>query len=88
MSILAWIILGLIVGFIANKLVSKTSEGARMNIVLGGIGAVFGGELINKLVVTGAAWLNLWSVLVSIGCAALFLVVYNALEGAPSRPVN
>jgi uncharacterized membrane protein YeaQ/YmgE (transglycosylase-associated protein family) len=79
MSILAWIILGLIVGFIANKIVSKTSEGARMNIVLGGIGAVFGGELINKLGIAGTKWLNIWSVLVSVGGAALFLVVYNVL---------
>ena len=50
-----------------------------MNIVLGGIGAVFGGELINKFGIAGAAWLNIWSVLVSVGGAALFLVVYNAL---------
>ena len=79
MSILTWIVLGLIVGFIANKLVNKTGEGAPMNIVLGGIGAVFGGELINKFGIAGATWLNMWSVLVSIGGAALFLVVYNAL---------
>jgi uncharacterized membrane protein YeaQ/YmgE (transglycosylase-associated protein family) len=79
MSILAWIVLGLIVGVIANKLVNKAGEGALMNIVLGGIGAVFGGELINKLGLAGATWLNMWSVLVSIGGAALFLVVYNAL---------
>jgi uncharacterized membrane protein YeaQ/YmgE (transglycosylase-associated protein family) len=79
MSILAWVILGLIVGLIANKLVKKTGEGVLMNIVLGIIGAVFGGELINKLGIAGATWLNVWSVLVSVGGAALFLVVYNAL---------
>jgi uncharacterized membrane protein YeaQ/YmgE (transglycosylase-associated protein family) len=38
--------LGLIVGLIANKLVNKTGEGPLTNIVLGGIGAVLGGELI------------------------------------------
>jgi uncharacterized membrane protein YeaQ/YmgE (transglycosylase-associated protein family) len=79
MSILTWIILGLIVGFIANKLVNKTGEGVLMNIVLGSIGAVFGGELINKFGMAGATWLNMWSVLVSVGGAALFLVIYNAL---------
>ena len=79
MSILTWIVLGLIVGFIANKLVNKTGEGVLMNIVLGIIGAVFGGELINKLGIAGATWLNVWSVLVSVGGAALFLFVYNAL---------
>ncbi len=79
MSILTWIVLGLIVGFIANKLVNKTGEGGLMNIVLGVIGAVLGGELINKFGIAGAAWLNMWSVLVSVSGAALFLVVYNAL---------
>jgi uncharacterized membrane protein YeaQ/YmgE (transglycosylase-associated protein family) len=79
MSILAWIVLGLIVRLIANKLVNKTGEGPLMNIVLGGIGVVLGGELINKLGIAGARWLNMWSVLVSVGGAALFLVVYNAL---------
>ncbi len=79
MSILTWIILGLIVGLIANKLLNKTGEDVLMNIVLGGIGAVLGGELINKFGIAGAAWLNMWSVLMSVSGAALFLVVYNAL---------
>jgi len=88
MSILTWIVLGLIVGFIANKLFNKTGESVLMNVVLGGIGAVLGGELINKFGIAGAAWLNMWSVLVSVSGAALFLVVYHALQGAPSRPIN
>jgi uncharacterized membrane protein YeaQ/YmgE (transglycosylase-associated protein family) len=87
-SILAWIVLGLIVGFIANKLVNKTGEGLLMNIVSGIIGAVSGGELINKLGMAEATWLNLRSVLLSVGGAVLFLVVYHALQGAPSRPIN
>ena len=86
MSILAWIVLGLIVGFIASKLVNKTGEGVLMNMVLGSAGAMFGGELINKFWMAGMPWLNIWSVLVSLGGAALFLVVYHALLGAPSRP--
>jgi uncharacterized membrane protein YeaQ/YmgE (transglycosylase-associated protein family) len=49
------------------------SEGVLMNIVLGVIGAVLG---------------SMWSVLVSVSGAALFLVVYHALQGAPSRPIN
>jgi uncharacterized membrane protein YeaQ/YmgE (transglycosylase-associated protein family) len=79
MSILAWVALGLIVGFIVNKLFNKTGEGVLMNIVLGIIGAVFGGELINKFGIAGATWLNMWSVLLSVGGASLFLVVSNAL---------
>ena len=40
MSILAWIILGLIAGFIASKLVNKSGEGILLDIVLGIVGAV------------------------------------------------
>jgi uncharacterized membrane protein YeaQ/YmgE (transglycosylase-associated protein family) len=55
-------------------------------MVFGSAGAMFGGGLINKFGMAGMPWLNLWSVLVSLGGAALFLVVYHALLGAPSRP--
>ena len=79
MSILTWIVFGLIVGVIANKLFDKTGESVLRNIVMGVIGAVLGGELINKFGIAGEAWLNMWSVLVSVSVAALFLVVYNAL---------
>ena len=57
-----------------------------MNMVFGSAGAMSGGELINKFRMAGMPWLNLWSVLVSLGGAALFLVIYHALLGAPSKP--
>ena len=86
MSILAWIVLGLIVGFIASKLVNKTGEGVLINIVFGIAGAMLGGELINRFGMAGMPWLNIWSVLLSLGGAVLLLVVYHALLGASSRP--
>jgi uncharacterized membrane protein YeaQ/YmgE (transglycosylase-associated protein family) len=47
MSILAWMVLGLIAGFVASKIVNKTGEGVVMDIVLGVVGAVAGGWLFN-----------------------------------------
>lgn len=86
MSIITWIVLGLIAGFIASKLVNKTGEGILMDIVLGVVGAVIGGWLFNTFGMVGVTGLNVWSVLVSVGGAVLFLVVYHALRGAtPSR---
>ena len=41
MSILGWIFLGLISGFIASKLVNKTGEGIILDIVLGIVGGSF-----------------------------------------------
>jgi uncharacterized membrane protein YeaQ/YmgE (transglycosylase-associated protein family) len=88
MSILVWILLGLIVGYIASKLVNKTGEGVLMNIVLGIVGAVFGGELIYKFVVDGASGVKLSSVLVSTSGAVFFLFLYHNWQGTPSRPLN
>jgi len=45
MSFIAWIILGLIAGFIGSKLVNKRGEGVVLDIILGVIGAVVGGWL-------------------------------------------
>ncbi len=47
MSIIGWLILGLIAGFIASKIVNKTGEGLIIDIVLGIIGAVVGGFLFS-----------------------------------------
>ena len=43
MSFIVWIVLGLIAGFIASKLVNRTGEGMLLDIVLGIVGAVVGG---------------------------------------------
>ena len=43
MSYLAWIVLGLVAGFIGSKIANKTGEGILVDIVLGVDGAVVGG---------------------------------------------
>ncbi len=53
MSILGWIILGLISGFIASKIVNKSGEGLLLDIVLGIVGAVVGGFLFNQFGAVG-----------------------------------
>jgi uncharacterized membrane protein YeaQ/YmgE (transglycosylase-associated protein family) len=85
MSLITWILLGLIAGFVASKLINKTGEGFILDIVLGVVGAVVGGEVFNMLGMAGLAGLNLWSMLVAIAGAVFFLVVYHALQGAGSR---
>jgi uncharacterized membrane protein YeaQ/YmgE (transglycosylase-associated protein family) len=47
MSILAWIVLGLIAGLIGSKLVNKSGEGVLLDIILGIVGAVIGGWVFN-----------------------------------------
>jgi uncharacterized membrane protein YeaQ/YmgE (transglycosylase-associated protein family) len=85
MSIIAWIILGLISGFIASKLVNRTGEGVFLDIILGIVGAIVGGWLFNLFGAAGVTGLNIWSLIVSILGAVVFLWVYHALVGAGTR---
>ncbi|MBL0209058.1 MAG: GlsB/YeaQ/YmgE family stress response membrane protein [Propionivibrio sp.] len=80
MSLLAWIVLGLIAGFVASKLVSGTGQGAVMDIVLGVIGAVIGGWLFHTFGMAGVSGFNLYSLLVAVVGAVVLLVVYHAVS--------
>ncbi len=81
MSIIAWILLGLISGFIASKIVNKTGEGTVLDILLGIAGAVVGGFIFNTFGATGVTGLNLWSMIVSVIGAVALLSIYHAVSG-------
>lgn len=78
MGIIAWLILGLISGFIASKLINKTGEGLVMDIVLGIIGAVVGGFIFTRFFgVAGVTGLNLYSLFVAVVGAVIVLLIYH-----------
>lgn len=79
MSFIAWIVLGLISGFIASKIVNKKGEGFLLDIILGVIGAFVGGWLFQKFGMAGVSGVNLYSMLVAVVGAILVLVIYHAL---------
>ena len=79
MGILSWLILGLIAGFIASKLINKTGEGLLMDIVLGIVGAFVGGFIFNKLGHTGVTGLNLYSMFVAVIGAIVVLLIYHLI---------
>jgi uncharacterized membrane protein YeaQ/YmgE (transglycosylase-associated protein family) len=80
MSILGWIILGLIAGFIASKIVNRSGEGFFLDIILGVIGGVVGGWLFERFGATGVTGFNLYSMFVAIIGAVIVLVVYHAIR--------
>ena len=82
MSILAWIILGLIAGFIGSKLINKRGEGLVLDIILGIVGAIVGGWVFNTFGASGVTGLNLYSLLVAVIGAVLVLVIYHAIRRA------
>ncbi len=79
MSFFAWIVLGLIAGFIGSKLVNKSGEGFFLDIILGVVGAVVGGWLFGLFGASGATGLNLYSLLVAVTGSVLLLVAYHAI---------
>jgi uncharacterized membrane protein YeaQ/YmgE (transglycosylase-associated protein family) len=81
MSIIGWIVLGLIAGFIASKIVNKTGEGIILDIVLGIIGAVVGGWLFVQFGAAGVTGFNLYSMFVAVIGAIIVLVVYHLITG-------
>jgi uncharacterized membrane protein YeaQ/YmgE (transglycosylase-associated protein family) len=81
MSILGWIVLGLIAGFIASKIVNRTGQGFLLDIVLGIVGAVVGGFLFSAIGATGITGFNLYSMFVAVVGATALLWVYHAFAG-------
>jgi uncharacterized membrane protein YeaQ/YmgE (transglycosylase-associated protein family) len=81
MSILAWLVLGLIAGFIASKIVNHTGSGLVMDIVLGIVGALAGGFLFSLFGAAGVTGFNLYSMLVAVIGAVALLWIYHALVG-------
>jgi uncharacterized membrane protein YeaQ/YmgE (transglycosylase-associated protein family) len=82
MGILAWIILGILAGFIGSKIVNKSGEGLLLDLVLGIVGAVVGGWLFNTFGHVGVTGLNLYSLLVAVVGAIVVLVLWHAIKRA------
>jgi uncharacterized membrane protein YeaQ/YmgE (transglycosylase-associated protein family) len=78
MSIISWIILGLVAGFIGSKIVNKSGDGFWLDIILGIVGALVGGFLFRLFGASGVTGLNLYSLLVAVVGAIAFLLIYHA----------
>jgi uncharacterized membrane protein YeaQ/YmgE (transglycosylase-associated protein family) len=79
MSFLAWIVLGLIAGFIGSKIVNRRGEGILLDILLGVVGAFAGGWLFHLFGASGVSGLNLYSLFVAVIGSVVFLVLYHAV---------
>ena len=79
MGIIAWIVLGLIAGFIASKIYVGSGQGLLLDIVLGIVGAFVGGIIFTGIGGQGVTGFNLWSMFVAIVGAVVVLVIYHAI---------
>ncbi|MCR4338386.1 MAG: GlsB/YeaQ/YmgE family stress response membrane protein [Gemmatimonadaceae bacterium] len=78
MSILAWIVLGLIAGAIAKALMPGDDPGGIIvTIIIGIVGALIGGFLGNTLFGRGLQELSLWSMVLAVVGSLILLWVYR-----------
>ena len=80
MSLFAWLLLGLLSGFIASHLVNHRGEGMVLDILLGIVGAVVGGWLFHLFGAVGVTQLNLYSLIVAVSGAVVVLFLYHAIR--------
>lgn len=81
MSLIGWIIFGLLSGFIASKVVNERGEGCILNVVLGLVGALVGGFIFSHIGGTSVTGFNLYSIFVAIIGAIVVLLLYHAITG-------
>ncbi len=82
MSIIAWVVLGLIAGFIASRIVNMAGEGIILDIVLGIVGAIVGGFIFSAFGASGVTGFNAYSLIVAVIGAIVVLWIYHAITGA------
>jgi uncharacterized membrane protein YeaQ/YmgE (transglycosylase-associated protein family) len=80
-GVIAWIIVGLIGGYLASRVVNKTGEGVVRDSILGIVGGIVGGILFRILGGHGVTGFNLWSILVAFVGAVIVLLIYHAVRG-------
>jgi uncharacterized membrane protein YeaQ/YmgE (transglycosylase-associated protein family) len=81
MSILSWIILGVIAGFLGSKIVNKSGQGLVLDIVLGIVGAVVGGLIFSAFGASGVTGLNIYSLIVAVLGSVVVLWAYHQFTG-------
>jgi uncharacterized membrane protein YeaQ/YmgE (transglycosylase-associated protein family) len=81
MSIIGWIVLGLIAGFIASRIVDHSGSGLLLDIVLGIVGAIVGGWIFTAFGAAPITGFNIYSMIVAIVGAVVVLFLWHALFG-------
>lgn len=84
MSLIGWIVMGLLAGWLARRVIKDDRAGCIYTIVVGVIGALVGGALFS--LVTGSDDVmdsfDLGSIAIAFVGAVLFLLVLKAIAGA------
>jgi len=77
MSIVSWLVLGLVAGFLGSRLYGSSGQGLLLDIVLGIVGAVVGGLIFSLFGGAGVTGFNLWSLIVAVVGSLVVLYIYH-----------
>ena len=81
MGILAWLVLGMVVGIIAKFLMpGRDPGGFVITIIIGIAGAFVGGFIGSKIGIGSVSGFDLRSLMIAVGGAILLLVIYRAFK--------
>ena len=81
MTLVGWIVFGLITGFAASRIVAQRGQGCILNVVLGIVGACVGGFIFTSIGGTGITGFNFYSMFVAVIGAIVVLIAYHAITG-------
>ncbi len=85
MDLIAWLVIGLIAGWLASKVIPRRM-GIAGDTIIGIFGALTGGLLFNIFGASGVTGLNIWSVFVAFVGAIALLVIIRVVNGNPGLP--
>lgn len=82
MSIIGWVILGAIAGWLASMVTGRNAQmGCIANIVVGIIGALIGGFVMSFFGGTGVNGFNIYSLIVAFVGSVILLAIWNLIQG-------
>ena len=85
MSIIVWLVLGLIAGLVASLLVGGGGYGIIGDIIVGIVGAFVGGWLGSTFMGLDVTGLDFTSIILAIVGSVIVLVIFHALSSGRSR---
>jgi uncharacterized membrane protein YeaQ/YmgE (transglycosylase-associated protein family) len=81
MSIIGWLVLGLIAGFLASVVMKGGGYGIVGDIIVGVVGAFLGGFIFSLLGGSGVTGFNIWSMFVAFVGACVLIAILRAVSG-------
>ena len=78
-TFVVWIVIGLVVGYVGSQILNRRDRHVVRYVLLSIVGAIVGGFLANLMGKPGIRGLDLYSMLVAVVGATVFLIVYHAL---------